>query len=252
MVPTLAALFVMVYRPRLFNLDLDESLEPHMDDPADEPLYVPDDPLDSIRFLFDPLDESIVASWKPEVTEFSVAEAAEVLRPDCHTAVPGTLRRPRSQHQTRARRLDPMTSAPGGVDGEQRRSRSLDPWGTAPADVGDARGRGRRRRRARSSTRESLDAADDPIARDENVGDGERICRHCGTRETPQWRSGPNGSSELCNACGIRYKSGRLFPEYRPSTTATSIDSSNYSNRHSTIMTIRQRRENERRGRERG
>ncbi|THU55753.1 hypothetical protein C4D60_Mb11t09880 [Musa balbisiana] len=55
MVPTLAALLVMVYRPLLFNLDLDESLEPHMDDPADEPLYVPDDPLDSIRFLFDPL-----------------------------------------------------------------------------------------------------------------------------------------------------------------------------------------------------
>ncbi|CAL9126368.1 unnamed protein product [Musa textilis] len=239
----------MVCRPLFVNLDLDESLEPHMDDPADEPLYVPDDPLDSIRFLFDPLDESIVASWKPEVTESSVAEAAEVLRPDCHTIVPDTLRRPRSRPQPRAQRLDPMTSAPAGVDGERRRSRSLDPSSTTPADVAGARGRGRRRRRARSSTRESVDAADDPIARDENVGDGERICRHCGATETPQWRSGPNGSSELCNACGIRYKSGRLLPEYRPSTTATSIDSSDYSNRHSTVMTIRQRRENERRGR---
>ncbi|RWW12165.1 hypothetical protein GW17_00024177 [Ensete ventricosum] len=233
----------MVRRTLFFDLDLGESLEPDMDDPADEPLYVPDDPLDSIRFLFDPLDESIVASWKPEVTESSVAEATEVLLPDSHTAVPSTARRPRSRPQPRAQHLDPVTSGPDGVGGARRGSCSLEPSSTVPADVGDARGRCRRPRWAR----EPLAAAHDPIARGENVGNGERICGHCGTRETPQWRSGPSGSSELCNACGIRYKSGRLFPEYRPSTTATSIDSSNYSNRHSTIVTIRQRKENERR-----
>ncbi|THU55751.1 hypothetical protein C4D60_Mb11t09860 [Musa balbisiana] len=52
------------------------------------------------------------------------------------------------------------------------------------------------------------------------------FCRHCGTRETPQWRSGPNGSSELCNACGIRYKSGRLFRSTGRLQLPTSIDSS--------------------------
>ena len=35
-------------------------------------------------------------------------------------------------------------------------------------------------------------------------------CGHCGTRKTPQWRAGPAGRRTLCNACGVRFKSGRL------------------------------------------
>jgi len=30
-------------------------------------------------------------------------------------------------------------------------------------------------------------------------------CYHCGTRETPRWRTGPEGKNTLCNACGLRY-----------------------------------------------
>ncbi|XP_020253987.1 GATA transcription factor 5-like [Asparagus officinalis] len=40
-----------------------------------------------------------------------------------------------------------------------------------------------------------------------------RKCKHCGVSKTPQWRAGPTGPKTLCNACGVRYKSGRLFPE---------------------------------------
>ncbi|KAJ0007528.1 hypothetical protein Pint_29641 [Pistacia integerrima] len=43
-----------------------------------------------------------------------------------------------------------------------------------------------------------------------------RKCLHCGAEKTPQWRTGPMGPKTLCNACGVRYKSGRLVPEYRP------------------------------------
>ena len=32
-----------------------------------------------------------------------------------------------------------------------------------------------------------------------------RICTHCGTTKTPQWREGPAGPKTLCNACGIRF-----------------------------------------------
>ncbi|KAJ1376707.1 Zinc finger, GATA-type [Sesbania bispinosa] len=46
-------------------------------------------------------------------------------------------------------------------------------------------------------------------------------CSHCKTEETPQWRVGPLGPKTLCNACGVRFKSGRLVPEYRPATTPT-------------------------------
>ncbi|KNA23303.1 hypothetical protein SOVF_026070 [Spinacia oleracea] len=46
-------------------------------------------------------------------------------------------------------------------------------------------------------------------------------CLHCESTETPQWREGPMGRKTLCNACGVQYKAGRLFPEYRPLKSPT-------------------------------
>lgn len=43
------------------------------------------------------------------------------------------------------------------------------------------------------------------VSRDPN-----RKCGVCGTKETPQWRRGPNGKRSLCNACGVKWSSGRL------------------------------------------
>jgi hypothetical protein len=50
-----------------------------------------------------------------------------------------------------------------------------------------------------------------------------RRCVHCGSNKTPQWRAGPVGAKTLCNACGVRYKNGRLqpicaFPPFGPLT----------------------------------
>ncbi|EME32467.1 zinc finger (GATA type) family protein [Galdieria sulphuraria] len=39
-------------------------------------------------------------------------------------------------------------------------------------------------------------------------------CTCCGTSETPLWRSGPQGAKSLCNACGVRFKKGKL--RYNP------------------------------------
>mmetsp|Transcript_1586 Transcript_1586/g.4587 ORF Transcript_1586/g.4587 Transcript_1586/m.4587 type:complete len:288 (-) Transcript_1586:357-1220(-) len=39
-----------------------------------------------------------------------------------------------------------------------------------------------------------------------------RRCVNCGVQKTPQWRAGPLGQKTLCNACGVRYKAGRLSP----------------------------------------
>ncbi|KAK1694659.1 hypothetical protein QYE76_011356 [Lolium multiflorum] len=50
----------------------------------------------------------------------------------------------------------------------------------------------------------------------------ERRCSQCGRRKTPHWRAGPEGPRTLCNACGRRYRSERLVPEYRPFTGAIS------------------------------
>ncbi|KAG1328082.1 GATA transcription factor 2 [Cocos nucifera] len=63
-------------------------------------------------------------------------------------------------------------------------------------------------------------------------------CTHCITMDTPQWRNGPAGPGTLCNACGIRYKSGRLLPEYRPASSPAS-GSSGYANSHKKVLKIR-------------
>ncbi|RCV42649.1 hypothetical protein SETIT_9G232500v2 [Setaria italica] len=67
-------------------------------------------------------------------------------------------------------------------------------------------------------------------------------CRHCGTDKTPQRREGPEGRSTLCNACGVRYRSGRLVPEYRPASSPT-FSPELHSNRHSRVVEMRRRRE---------
>ncbi|KAI3684231.1 hypothetical protein L6452_33452 [Arctium lappa] len=67
-------------------------------------------------------------------------------------------------------------------------------------------------------------------------------CLHCGSDKTPQWRSGPMGPKTLCNACGVRYKSGRLVPEYRPAASPTYV-SAKHSNSHRKVMEIRRQKE---------
>lgn len=65
-----------------------------------------------------------------------------------------------------------------------------------------------------------------------------RRCLHCGADKTPQWRVGPMGPKTLCNACGVRYKSGRLVPEYRPASSP-SFSAAIHSNSHRKIIKMR-------------
>ncbi|AES80829.1 putative transcription factor C2C2-GATA family [Medicago truncatula] len=65
-----------------------------------------------------------------------------------------------------------------------------------------------------------------------------RRCTHCLSQRTPQWRAGPLGPKTLCNACGVRYKSGRLLPEYRPAKSPTFV-SFLHSNSHKKVMEMR-------------
>ncbi|KAI7989365.1 GATA transcription factor 12 [Camellia lanceoleosa] len=72
-------------------------------------------------------------------------------------------------------------------------------------------------------------------------GDGRR-CLHCATDKTPQWRTGPLGPKTLCNACGVRYKSGRLVPEYRPAASPTFM-LTKHSNSHRKVLELRRQKE---------
>ncbi|PKI54741.1 hypothetical protein CRG98_024843 [Punica granatum] len=70
----------------------------------------------------------------------------------------------------------------------------------------------------------------------------QRKCSHCGVQKTPQWRAGPLGAKTLCNACGVRYKSGRLFPEYRPACSPTfSVEI--HSNSHRKVLEMRRKKD---------
>ncbi|XP_058105912.1 GATA transcription factor 2-like [Magnolia sinica] len=70
-----------------------------------------------------------------------------------------------------------------------------------------------------------------------SLGQGRR-CTHCMSQRTPQWRAGPLGPKTLCNACGVRFKSGRLLPEYRPAKSPTFV-SYKHSNSHKKVMEMR-------------
>ncbi|KAF8085793.1 hypothetical protein N665_0647s0009 [Sinapis alba] len=69
-----------------------------------------------------------------------------------------------------------------------------------------------------------------------------RKCTHCESTKTPQWREGPSGPKTLCNACGVRFRSGRLLPEYRPASSPTFIPTV-HSNSHRKIIEMRRKDE---------
>ncbi|KAK7282975.1 hypothetical protein RIF29_12133 [Crotalaria pallida] len=81
-----------------------------------------------------------------------------------------------------------------------------------------------------------------PRKRDQGDGGEGRKCLHCATDKTPQWRTGPMGPKTLCNACGVRYKSGRLVPEYRPAASPTFV-LTKHSNSHRKVMELRRQKE---------
>ncbi|PIN10663.1 hypothetical protein CDL12_16750 [Handroanthus impetiginosus] len=77
---------------------------------------------------------------------------------------------------------------------------------------------------------------------DNSGGSEGRRCLHCATDKTPQWRTGPMGPKTLCNACGVRYKSGRLVPEYRPAASPTFV-LTKHSNSHRKVLELRRQKE---------
>ncbi|GLJ53146.1 hypothetical protein SUGI_1132600 [Cryptomeria japonica] len=70
---------------------------------------------------------------------------------------------------------------------------------------------------------------------------GIKKCTHCGVNKTPQWRCGPLGPKTLCNACGVRYKSGGLLPEYRPAASPT-FSPDKHSNSSKVVLEMRRQK----------
>ncbi|KAL4363170.1 hypothetical protein GQ457_04G032660 [Hibiscus cannabinus] len=89
-----------------------------------------------------------------------------------------------------------------------------------------------------SKTKRGVQSQASPAAAEGGV----RRCTHCASEKTPQWRTGPLGPKTLCNACGVRYKSGRLVPEYRPAASPTFM-LTQHSNSHRKVLELRRQKE---------
>ena len=55
---------------------------------------------------------------------------------------------------------------------------------------------------------------------------------HCTSEKTPQWRTGPMGPKMLCDTSGVRYKSDRLVPKYRPASSPTFVLTQHLNSHH--------------------
>ncbi|KAI3857052.1 hypothetical protein MKX03_015424 [Papaver bracteatum] len=76
------------------------------------------------------------------------------------------------------------------------------------------------------------------LQQQQQPGVARKKCLHCEVTKTAVWRGGPMGAGTLCNACGVRYKSGLLFPEYRPKASPTFV-ASKRTNSHKKVLEAR-------------
>nr|XP_043616537.1 GATA transcription factor 8-like [Erigeron canadensis]XP_043616538.1 GATA transcription factor 8-like [Erigeron canadensis] len=94
------------------------------------------------------------------------------------------------------------------------------------------------KKRKKKPKKEALFHLEDENQNQTQTGQAVRKCLHCEITKTPQWRAGPMGPKTLCNACGVRYKSGRLYPEYRPAASPTFVPTL-HSNSHKKVVEMR-------------
>ncbi|KAI9265250.1 hypothetical protein BDA99DRAFT_559311 [Phascolomyces articulosus] len=60
-------------------------------------------------------------------------------------------------------------------------------------------------------------------------------CLYCGSKSTPMWRRGPQGAGTLCNACGVKWKHGKILcgNDTGPAPTSTTTSTTSTSRRRS-------------------
>ncbi|XP_042504529.1 GATA transcription factor 4-like [Macadamia integrifolia] len=179
---------------------------------------VPSDDIAELEWLSKFVDDSF--------TEFSLNEIVETTYFPPEASVPG---RARSKRSRAASTHNSWTSSPeydSLVTGKYKQINSI----TA------------RKRESSSSAAATASVMVGEQSSPSSPGEGVRKCMHCSSEKTPQWRTGPLGPKTLCNACGVRYKSGRLVPEYRPAASPTFV-LTQHSNSHRKVMELRRQKE---------
>ncbi|KAJ8492485.1 hypothetical protein OPV22_014206 [Ensete ventricosum] len=137
--------------------------------------------------------------------EFSAQEAANQVAPFRSEAlVPGKARSKRSRAAPCSWSSRLLVLSPSLTAAPSPESELIVPPSAAAA------GAGGKKAAKPASKKKDMSAGPAVVAAPDD-----RKCLHCQTDKTPQWRTGPMGPKTLCNACGVRYKSGRLVLELR-------------------------------------
>ncbi|KAK8693071.1 hypothetical protein V6N13_070668 [Hibiscus sabdariffa] len=205
-------------------------------------LAVPADDVASLEwlshFVEDSFSEHPAAAYptgtlteKPKLPEIPVATCFR-------TPVPGKARSKRSRTGGRVWSLDASPLTESSTSSNSSTSSSLSassPWFVYSSSVPGSAFEpfeSEKKQKKRPATESNVG----------NVIQPTRRCSHCGVTKTPQWRAGPMGAKTLCNACGVRFKSGRLLPEYRPACSPT-FSSVLHSNHHRKVLEMRRKKE---------
>ena len=62
-----------------------------------------------------------------------------------------------------------------------------------------------KRNRVLAEELQSLNSSKKKRKRRKGLGQLQKDCANCHTRNTPEWRRGPSGNRDLCNSCGLRW-----------------------------------------------
>lgn len=60
--------------------------------------------------------------------------------------------------------------------------------------------------------------------RGNNASNQIKKCLYCGSKSTPMWRRGPQGAGTLCNACGVKWKHGKILNGSGNSSSTTTTN----------------------------
>ncbi|KAI1317547.1 hypothetical protein EDD11_008241 [Mortierella claussenii] len=64
--------------------------------------------------------------------------------------------------------------------------------------------------KAGANSKKNTGAVNAPTSTSTNSS-GQKQCAYCGVTSTPTWRRGPGGPHTLCNACGVKWRQGKIF-----------------------------------------
>lgn len=88
----------------------------------------------------------------------------------------------------------------------------------------------KRKRKKKEEMQSRMEASASPAPQSAPANPDQKICANCGRTDSPEWRVGPSGTRNLCNACGLRWaKATRGQNRQASATPAGSVTPSSIS-----------------------